>query len=683
MIGRLTVRSAYTTCSDRVPRLLIRRRLYRKQLPLAVELERPAVCRIWALCGAGGVDAPICMTRNCCYHPPTQFERRDAVVAITSIIVRGSRAAALGLPEQTLYRLGSYVVFAGKNGSGKSRLLRYVSEIINFAKSVDKEKYKAQLEGMRSQSATYRARPEMIQNMEQLEILLSDVGGVVSDGPHGHAVSFLPSSGDLANPDDMARSTRETHASNLKQGDATHWNSSVLAYIAKLQDEWREATHQHSTHQQADIDRAIERYESLNEAVEQFFGQRLERGLDGTLTMYGKNIARAELSSGQKIALQLIAALHAQADELGPSVLVLDEPENHLHPAALVHLLSRIRKNAPDVQIWIATHSIPLLAYINSIQPSAIWGVDDGKAEFAGRKAEDVIKSLLGNDENIGHLTSFLSLPYHLASNNYAYQCLLPPEVVYTGQADSQLQQIRRSLNDLRGSDALKVVDFGAGKGRLVEALASDDDEGTLFDYIAFDPCSDDAAVCQDAIKRKYGSSEGRYFNDDEALIASRGASWADCVVMTNVLHEVPVEDWLRLFSPSGLISRILKSGGYVLIVEDQRIPVGEMAHQNGFLLMSTNELMEFFAITADDRAAGNFRASDDRDGRLTAHLVSKHLFQRVTAGSRRAAVEAIRNLAIRNIVKLRVAEKSYANGLLHGLWAQQLANATLALEQI
>jgi len=604
-------------------------------------------------------------------------------MSVVTLAVRGARAEALGLPVQTLTRLGSYVVFAGKNGSGKSRILRYATETINVAAAVDVDSLRAQLDNYKQQHENYREQPYVQQEMRRLASEISDVEAVVFEGLPGKAISFLPSAAHLSNPDDMAKSVRINHSEQLQTGAAEQWAAAVLPYIDMLQHRWREATHQNTLLTTQDTERAIERYTSLNEALKQFFGEDLGRDIDGAPTIYGRRMALAELSSGQKIALQLIAGLHAQADSLGVSVLVMDEPENHLHPAALVYLLARIRKYAPNVQVWIATHSIPLLAYINSFQPNAIWGVVDGRASFAGRKVEDVVTGLLGDEEHVGHLTSFMSLPYHLASNNYAYQCLLPPETVFTGQEDPQLQQIRQSLVNLSGGGVLNVVDFGAGKGRLAEALGSDANPSAKFDYIAFDSSTADEAHCREAIERNFGSSEGRFFNDVEQIISTLGEGWADCVVMTNVLHEIPVENWLRIFSVAGLLARILKPDGYLLIVEDQRIPVGEMAHQNGFLLMNTNELVKFFEVTGDDKSQGLFRAGSERAGRLTAHLVSRRLFGRVSTESRRQAIQAIRNVAIDRVIELRDAPKSYGNGLLHGLWTQQLANATLALEQV
>jgi predicted ATPase len=52
---------------------------------------------------------------------------------------------------------------------------------------------------------------------------------------------------------------------------------------------------------------------------------------------------------------------------------ILDELENHLHPSVTIELLERITAAAPQAQIWVATDSIPLLAYISSVDPMALW----------------------------------------------------------------------------------------------------------------------------------------------------------------------------------------------------------------------------------------------------------------------------------------------------------------------
>ncbi|WP_374759976.1 AAA family ATPase [Acidithiobacillus thiooxidans] len=63
----------------------------------------------------------------------------------------------------------------------------------------------------------------------------------------------------------------------------------------------------------------------------------------------------------------------------------MDEPENHLHPSAVIDLLDAIKEQNPHGQIWIATHSIPLLSHYDE---GSIWYVDEGSISFAGRKPE-------------------------------------------------------------------------------------------------------------------------------------------------------------------------------------------------------------------------------------------------------------------------------------------------------
>lgn len=495
------------------------------------------------------------------------------------------------------------------------------------------------------------------------------------------AIAFTPVPGNLRDPEHMFPSERRQVAKSLAREDASHWLNASLSYIAEAQNKWYEATHQGFQGLSAERSDSVAQYNSLDEAIHAFFGVALGRDADGTATLFGMPIASAQLSSGQTMALQLIVALHAKGASLDQTIMIMDEPETHLHPDALVKLLQSIRFVAPDAQLWIATHSLPLLAYISATEVNAVWAVSDGVAQFAGRRPEVVIRELLGDEDSVAHLSAFIALPHHLASNNYAYQCLLPPKTVMTGSDDPQLEQIRTVLRGLGAESSIAILDYGAGKGRLIEAFQSMGEGDRTLDYVAYDPFDDDKAHCKSALSKIYNDVESRYFNSAEQLVDVRGERWAGCVVMTNVLHEVPVSEWVSLFSTRSVPFRVLKEGGYLLIVEDQLIPIGEMAHQHGFLLMNTAQLKKFFVVTEADVASGLFISHKDESGRLTAHLVSKELFGRVSSDSRRQAISAIRDLSLNKVTELRRAEKNYKNGLLHGLWTQQFANATLALE--
>lgn len=614
-------------------------------------------------------------------------------MSVSILRIRGERAAELGLKDQELSRLGKLVVLAGRNGSGKSRILSYLATHVNFAlaqggRRSQLERALADHKQMLETELRRRGNPADLTGLrDTIELLQPQVemlGSVDFGGDMGKAVSFTASPNALANPSDMTPRAVAQNAERMRESDGSSWNGSVLAYISELQNVWRECTHQHSTHTQEVVSNAVNKYRTLNAVVQAFFGEELDRSTSGEVTLFGKPLAEISFSAGQKVALQMIAALHAQASSLGHSVLVMDEPENHLHPAALVALLKSIEEHAPDVQIWIATHSIPLLAYVNATHPNAIWMVEDGVVEFAGRRPEEVIRHLLGKEEQVAHLVSFLSLPHNLAVNNYAFECLLPPAVVFTGAEDAQLRQINAVLSKLRENGVLRVVDYGAGKGRLVEALHSAGLAEQVFDYVAYDKFDSDAAYCKSVIDGHFGGSDGRYFNKSEDLLAAKGEGWADCVVMTNVLHEVPVAQWLRLFSEESLLSRVLKPNGYLLVVEDQEIPVGELAHQHGFILLNTNELRRLFYAEGAGWKDDFLVAHSGRGGRLTAHLIARSAFNRVSADSRKRALEGVRMHSITEIQTLRedTTERSYRNGMRHAFWTQQLANSVLALSE-
>ena len=139
----------------------------------------------------------------------------------------------------------------------------------------------------------------------------------------------------------------------------------------------------------------------------------------------------------------------------------------------------------------------------------------------------------------------------------------------------------------------------------------------------------------------------------------------------------------MKLFDQNSLIGRSLKDTGSLLIVEDQRIPTGEKAHKFGFLVLDTPQLRTIFSVKDADVQSGLFQAYDQQgDGRLKAHNVSKELLTRLSAETRKRAIEQLRETAKQKISALRQATPDYRNGQLHGFWTQQFANSSLWLDE-
>jgi hypothetical protein len=148
---------------------------------------------------------------------------------------------------------------------------------------------------------------------------------------------------------------------------------------------------------------------------------------------------------------------------------------------------------------------------------------------------------------------------------------------------------------------------------------------------------------------------------------------------MCNVLHEIEPSEWLQFFAEHGAVRSLLRNDGFLLLVEDMRVPVGERAHAGGFLVLDTPELYKLYGFGPSEPG---FALSDARgDGRLKAHLLPGVLLGRASKDTYRAALLQIRETALREIARLRQSSSTdYGAGRLHGFWVQQLANADLAL---
>ncbi len=413
-------------------------------------------------------------------------------------------------------------------------------------------------------------------------------------------------------------------------------------------------------------------------------GCDLTRSPEGIAQIFGFPLGKANLSDGQKVLLQLCVAIHSQGASLNSLILLMDEPENHLHPSLLIEVIDKIREQVTEGQLWIATHSLTLLSHLDT---SCIWYMDDNKIGYSGRQPEKVLRGLLGNEIQISRFADFLSLPAHFAANRFAYESLFQPSATQTDIGDAQTSQITGELRRYKPGESIRVIDYGAGKGRLADAVFYSDsleDKNSIsnwFDYIAFDAFAEDKCYCEMAIQRIYGTSENRYFNDEYQVLGRFGENSVDVVVMCNVLHEIPPTDWLRLFSTEELIVKCLKNDGVVLLVEDLLLPVGEKPHRNGFCVLGLSQVKALFQI--EENCEG-FRYADARgDNRLVAYQIPKSHLSRISSNSRKNALQGIAAQAKSEIRRLRSAEASYKNGKLLGFWVQQFANAQLCLEEI
>ena len=613
---------------------------------------------------------------------------------IEKFVAPANELADVALQQIEMSRLGRFVALTGKNGAGKSRILTKLNMYI-----AQRNQYVGQHEDLLHQLATYKAFIKSQSPYDQKQIgwqqqLEAQQRALVNaterifpaTAPVLGVLYFVPKQLNLADSRGHHKNAAMQLFNQAKNPGLGGFETVCFAYIQKVQDREWTASHQRASHQPSVIEAAKEEHERLVFLIELLLKTKLERSIDDDATLFGKPLAEAGLSDGQKVLIQLAVALHAQNGKLDNTVFLLDEPENHLHPSALIEFLDTLEGAAQNSQFWIATHSVPLLAHIANKEPMSIWYVEDGKVSNAGSKPEKVLRGLLGNDEQIDNLNRFTSLPAQYAAISFAAECLIEPKSVSGGTEDPQVAQIGEILSH-NASVPITLLDYGAGKSRLLSGLAeiATTQGKNLIDsvsYFAFDTSETDNKHSLGAIEAVYGSDINRHFLTAENFFSCKDDASIDVVVMCNVLHEIRPNCWPKLFDEFSLIGRSLKDSGSLLIVEDQRIPTGEKAHEFGFLVLDTPHLRTLFSVKDDDVQHGLFQCYDHRgDGRLKAHKVSKSLLTRLSADTRKSAIEQLRETAKTKISALRQATPDYRNGQLYGFWTQQFANASLWLE--
>ncbi len=544
-----------------------------------------------------------------------------------------------GLGSIAMERLGDIVILSGKNGSGKTRLLdgiqsfryelEYQAEDLGLAQFLNKRKQTHR--NMSTLELLWKSCNEKGEEFSYIrafiEKQMKPLHGILKqftldsydDIPQLKA--FVPKALELISQNYFSKNQMAEHERNAKTSSILRLNEAALSYIQVMQDRWYNVTHQNYSGDVSVKEKCILEYNQICEMIKVFLDAKLTRNENGDAVIFGFPIGKAKMSEGQRVLLQFCVAFHAQADNLSKIILLMDEPENHLHPSAMLDVINKLREILTEGQIWIATHSIPLLA---NFDPACIWWMENGTVKHRGLQPEVVLQGLIGDDNRIGKMHDFLGLPATLAANRFAHQCLFKPSVSDAGQGDPQTQQIQRIvLETLEANGRLRILDFGAGRGRLIEAINEEcsPEQKERIDYYAFETSPTHRKECELNIASMYdGSNIQRYFCSERELLSKLDRNSFDIIVMCNVLHEIDPGKWLSVFGETGICGSFLKSSGFILLVEDTLMPMGENAHSYGFLVLDTPELKELFSIGENET---RFIASDARgDGRLKAHCI-------------------------------------------------------------
>lgn len=276
------------------------------------------------------------------------------------------------------------------------------------------------------------------------------------------------------------------------------------------------------------------------------------------------------------------------AGDIKKVVLLMDEPDNHLHTKAFIELLTRIvsLKDSSDIlhSCWISTQSLFALP---QFEYKEIVYIRDGLIRM--RKTHDeIFKDLVGEDLSVAQM--------HYGMNTWQYfsyiaECCLPPDVLLTSEpTDPQYKQFQDYFNrEVDGKSELSVLDFGGGEGRLWSIIQKA--HGTEYALVDYDKLRymvyDNYTEQPEEHKNAY-----RHIRGLEELIEPH--TQFNCVVMMNVLHEISIVEWLAIFR---WVAYLLRDDGHLILGEATVLTRGEQPYtDNGFLLLGAEQIKDMFA---------------------------------------------------------------------------------------
>lgn len=554
--------------------------------------------------------------------------------------------------------INKVTLLAGPNGAGKSRILKAlyhksqnVSGVGDF--EIDFTKVKV--------TTTDNAKPTVF--MSDINICdLTKLGGL-----HLDAFKNIPGLGDYKNSSTFI----------------THNHNHIYSFVGLMDKYFRITNPAHPVDEKPEHETVKILYDKLIKNIRQFLSVDVKPGDTLFPELFGRSLPTSHLSDGQNILLQIALALTFNTDDaLKDVIYFFDEPETHLHPKALIEFISTIQTTISqgDGQLFIATHSLPLMAHIGI---DNIWYIDNQGIEKAPRSLYSMMDSMIGDEQRQFNMLTFFYEPISYALTRYAVESLESTRVASDSNPnDSQLKIMREILS---GLEKVKVLDYGAGAGRLIPALKKSfgEDFSTRIDYFAYNKTGTIDKVyedlCKDRIKEAYeiNSScvENRYLTDQ--TLGENGPY--DIVILCNVLHEISPQNWIDIFTQIG---NLLTNNGFALILEDLLMLRGELAHNFGFIVLTPEGARILFGI--DDNSLLSSLPHKDNPERLARYIILK---DNLTNASMENLVNSFHEQKFVYANKIRQIRNNgvrndYIAGLKYGFYLQQYANAEIFLTE-
>jgi hypothetical protein len=244
------------------------------------------------------------------------------------------------------------------------------------------------------------------------------------------------------------------------------------------------------------------------------------------------------------------------------------------------------------------------------------------------------------------------------------------------------LEKIKKTVQN-----KIMFLDYGVGKGRLLSFLNETNESNSILtklDYFAYDEDSPDEIICKSLISTVYNDDTVRYYNNINILINS-GLKF-DIILLANVLHEIPVIEWVDLFQ--NRLYKILFDEGILLILENSEMLTGENAHKFGFLAIDSESIKRVFQnndiICISNQLSLPPNVSPEKIKRVQAHIIDQKNILKVSQESILEMLNDIQQKASAEITNIKKSDKKdLVQGKKLGFYFQQYASSSMALYEI
>ena len=546
---------------------------------------------------------------------------------------------------------GRIVVITGANGSGKSRFLKLFKENFDFAKN----------------DASYCDNFEIVDDNGNTRTMTTEDAKKFDIVNYSHFDAKLQLAENFS-PYVIHKAKEKLQCRNYEE---TALNS--LLYLTDLSKGYSDESNESND------------YKALNEFLEyaKEFGLEFSwNPNDKSLKIFERHLEEADLSPGQLYALRIAVAckVHYVEDNI---VFLLDEPETHLHPNLLIKIINQLLAHFVNAQFFIATHSLPLISYLTiTCEDSKVIYMEDGEIQhYLQSNSAPILGGLIGTEEEQFAIKQLFVTPEEMACNQFCMECFTKPKIVVGGVTnDPSTNMVEQSMKCDENVSPIRIVDYGAGYGRLLECLCHD---GRMenYEYYAYNVENECAVFCKDLIT-SVGISGDSFYEKEKLLMLEKTI---DKVVMVNVLHEIPPKKWQEAFN---IIHTLLKDEGELIIVEREILTNGESPYMNGYLMLS--------GIDNNSNAANELFSSENV--KMTRHIDKSHIIkytinkkgvEYAINANLKAVLEHLENDALNMISRLRSNRGSYSQkekykfGLSLAFWLNQHSTAVLCQKEI